>query len=264
MTTPEGLLVRDQVLVVDDNPGYRRLVRMALEDDPTFAVAAEASTAEEALAAAARTAPDTALVDVLLPGGQGFRLPAALRAVAPGCVVVLTSAHPEGDLDAIGHMGGLAFLAKSVPPDQLGWQLRSLVAVLDQVEDAEQHAELRLPGSHQSPRAARRFVEGVLDGWGCGALLETVTLLVSELVGNAVLHAGSDVDLSVRLVAGCLRVDVIDRSTQVPQRRAVADDDLTGRGSGLVELLATAWGVTGLPDGKSVWFELALPPGMLP
>ncbi len=250
--------MRSQVLVVDDNPGYRRLVRMALEDDPNFEVAGEAATADEAVAAATRISPHTALVDVLLPGGQGFRLPAALRAVAPGCVVVLTSAHPDGDLDAIGQLGGIAFLPKSVAPSRLGRELRTLLDLLDQVQDALERADIRLPPSRQSPRAARRFVEGVLDDWECGELVETVTLLVSELVGNAVLHARSEVELSIRLLADRLRVEVIDRSTQVPHRREVADDDLTGRGSGLVELLTSAWGVAGLPDGKSVWFEMPL------
>jgi len=249
----------NQLLVVDDNPAYRRLVRMALEGDPAFEVAAEATTADEAVAAASRVGPDAALVDVLLPGGQGFRLPAAIRAVAPGCVVVLTSAHPEGDLDAIGQLGGIAFLAKSVAPGQLGRELGLLITGLA-VQEALHQADICLPPSAESPRAARRFVEGVLEAWGCGALVETVTLLVSELVGNAVLHAGSEVELSVRLWADRLRVDVTDRSIQVPRRRAVADDDLTGRGSGLVEILATAWGVSGLADGKSVWFEIALPP----
>ncbi len=251
--------MRGQLLVVDDNPGYRRLVRMALEDDPAFEVVGEASTAEEAVAAAKRLGPDTALVDVLLPGGQGFLLPAALRAAAPGCVVVLTSAHPEGDIDAIRHVGGTAFLPKSVAPSRLGRELGALVAVLDHVQDALHQADIQLPASRESPRAARRFVEGILEAWGCGDLLETVTLLVSELVGNAVLHAGSEVELSVRLVADRLRVDVIDRSTLVPRRREVGEGDLTGRGSGLVEVLATAWGVTGRPDGKSVWFEIAVP-----
>jgi len=251
--------MKGQLLVVDDNPAYRRLVRMALEEDPTFAVVAEAATAEEALAAAEQAQPDTALVDVLLPGGQGFRLPAAIRAAAPGCVVVLSSAHPEGDLDAIRQLGGIAFLPKSVPPAALGRELGALVAVLDQVQDALHQADIQLPSSTDSPRAARRFVESILETWGCTEMLDTVTLLVSELVGNAVLHAGSEVELSARLVGDRLRVDVIDRSIRVPHRREATEGDLTGRGSGLVELLATAWGISGRPDGKSVWFELTVP-----
>ncbi len=251
--------MRARVLVVDDNPRYRRLVRRSLEGDLGFEVVAEAATAEEALELVAHARPDVALIDVLLPAGQGFRLPTLLREIAPGCVVVLTSAHPEDDLESRSHLGGIAFLAKSVAPSLLGRELAALVAVLDQVEDVLDQAATNLPASRDSPRAARRFVEGILEAWGFVELLDTVTLLVSELVGNAVLHTTSEVELSVRLVADRLRVDVIDRSTSLPQRRAPSEEDLTGRGSELVEMLATAWGVSGRPDGKSVWFEIALP-----
>jgi len=251
--------VRARLLVVDDNPGYRRLVRVALEADPGFEVVAEAESAQEALAAARRVRPEVALVDVLLPAGEGFKLPGALRKEVPQCVVVLTSAHPEGDLDTIRELGGLAFLPKSAAPSRLGRELAALVAVLNQVEDVLHQAATELLASRESPRAARRFVEGILDAWGCEELADTVTLLVSELVGNAVLHAGSEVQLSVRLAADHLRVDVIDRSTRLPRRREADEDDQTGRGSDMVEILATAWGITGRPDGKSVWFEIDLP-----
>ena len=59
-----------RLLVVDDNPGYRRLVRLALEDDQAFAVVAEAGSAPEAIAIAVDARPEVALVDVLLPDGQ--------------------------------------------------------------------------------------------------------------------------------------------------------------------------------------------------
>lgn len=251
--------MRGRLLVVDDNPAYRRLVRLALERDPGFEIVAEAASAEEAVDVAAEAHPDVALVDVLLPDGAGFRLPTALRDVTPSCVVVFTSAHPEGDLETIRELGGLAFLPKSVAPSRLGRELAALVAVLDQVQDVLHQAAMQLPASRESPRAARRFIEGILEAWGCAEVVDTVTLLVSELVGNAVLHAGSEVELSVRLVGDRLRVDVIDRSTAVPHRRDAGSDDQTGRGSDLVEILATSWGITGRPDGKSVWFEVELP-----
>ena len=249
--------MRGQLLVIDDNPAYRRLVRLALEADPAFEVIAEVATAPDAVEAAARLQPEIALVDVLLPQGEGFRLPAALRAAAPACVVVLTSAHPEGDLDAMRQLGGIAFLPKSVAPSRLGRELSALVAVTDPGLDSLPCAEIDLPPSHESPRLARRFIEATLDGWGCAGLLDTVTLLVSEMVGNAVLYAGSEVGLIVRLGPDRLRVEVSDRSTLVPHRREAAEGDLGGRGSGLIELLADAWGITGRPDGKTVWFELA-------
>ncbi len=251
--------MRSRLLVVDDNPGYRLLVRLALDGDPTFEVVGEVATAEEVAAAAADVRPDVALVDVLLPGGGGFRLPRLLEEVAPRCVVVLTSAHPEGDIDAIRQLGGMPFLAKSVAPGRLGRELGAIVAEVEQVQDVLHQAAPRLPQSHDSPRAARRFVEGILGSWGCAELEDTVTLLVSELVGNAVIHAGSEVELAMRLTADRLRVDVIDQSTRVPHRRDADDDDQTGRGSDLVEILASGWGISGRPDGKSVWFELLRP-----
>ncbi|HEV8116018.1 MAG TPA: ATP-binding protein, partial [Acidimicrobiales bacterium] len=180
-------------------------------------------------------------------------------AAAPTCVVVLTSAHPEGDLDAMRQLGGIAFLPKSVAPSRLGRELSALVAVTDPGLDSLHRAEIALPPSRESPRLARRFVEATLDGRGCAGLLDTVTLLVSEVVGNAVLHAGSEVELTVLLGPDRLRVEVSDRSTLVPHRREAAEGDLGGRGSGLIELLADAWGITGRPDGKTVWFELSVP-----
>ena len=255
--------MRRRLLVVDDNAAYRRLVRLALRDDPAYEVVAEAGEAAEAVAAATEQPPDVALVDVLLPAGDGFRLPARLREAAPGCVVVFTSAHPEGDLDAMRAFGGIGFLPKSVTPKELGRELDALLAVLDQVQDVVHEASTHLPPSRESPRAARRFVQGILPGWGCADVLDSVTLLVSELVGNAVMHARSEIEVSVRLGTDRLRVDVIDRSTAVPRRRSAGSEDQTGRGSDLVEVLATAWGVSGRPDGKSVWFEIALPAGMV-
>ena len=252
--------MRRRLLVVDDNPGYCRLVRLALEHDPAFEVVGEATSAQEACAAAARLRPDVALVDVLLPGGQGLRLPAGLRELAPRCIVVFSSAHPEGDLDAIRQLGGIAFFPKSVGPGVLGRELEVLFAAAGgRDRDVVGEASVLLPPSQESPRAARRFVEEVLEEWRCEDLLDTVTLLVSELVGNAVLHAGSEIGLTLRRLEDRLRVDVADRSTEVPHRRDAEEDDLTGRGSGLVEILATAWGISGRPDGKSVWFEVALP-----
>ena len=252
--------MRGRLLVVDDNPGYRRLVRLALEDDQAFEVVAEAGSAAEAVAVAVDARPQVALVDVLLPDGQGFRLPAHLRDLVPGCTVVLSSAHPQGDIDAIRQLGGVAFLSKAVAPSRLGRELAAVVAELEPADDVLHHAATALPPTSDSPRTARRFIERILGTWGCEPLVDTVTLLASELVANAVLHTTSEVELSLRLLPDRLRVDVVDRSTALPHRRDAGDHDETGRGSDLVELLATAWGVTVRPYCKSIWFEVARAP----
>jgi DNA-binding NarL/FixJ family response regulator len=258
-------MTRRRVLVVDDNPGYRLLVRSALRDDPDFEVVAEADSAQAAIAASVRSRPDTALVDVLLAGGDSYGLPDRLREAVPACIVLLTSAHPEGDLDALHQAVGTASLAKSIAPDGLGRQMGTVVDVLQRLrEPVERQAVERLPGSLESPRAARRFIEATLDAWDCAEVLDVVKLLTSELVANAIVHAGSEVEVLMRLVGDHLRVDVIDRSTRLLHRRAAADGDQSGRGSELVELLASAWGVSGRPDGKSIWFEVNRPQPVLP
>jgi anti-sigma regulatory factor (Ser/Thr protein kinase) len=89
-----------------------------------------------------------------------------------------------------------------------------------------------------------------------GATVEMATLLVSELVTNAVLHAGTAIELCVELRGGILRVEVRDGTTLAPSRRRYDLTAGTGRGMMLVEELAAAWGSELVDDGKLVWFEL--------
>ena len=87
--------------------------------------------------------------------------------------------------------------------------------------------------------------------------LDTVLLLVSELVTNAVLHTSSVVRLKVRLGAGTLRVSVDDNCHEGPVRRTAGLDAVGGRGIALIDTLASRWGVDPHPgNGKTVWFEL--------
>ena len=56
-----------------------------------------------------------------------------------------------------------------------------------------------------------------------------------------------------------VRVEVVDDSPVVPIRRSIEADAVSGRGMAIVESLASNWGVTDLsPDGKTVWFEVAI------
>jgi anti-sigma regulatory factor (Ser/Thr protein kinase) len=110
-----------------------------------------------------------------------------------------------------------------------------------------------------SAAAARRFTVDVLQRWGCADLVDTATLLVSELVTNAVLHARSASRLVLRNTGDRLRVEITDDSAAAPTRRSYSADAGTGRGMMLVEALAVRWGSERAGDGKRVWFELELP-----
>ena len=113
------------------------------------------------------------------------------------------------------------------------------------------------PADPASASEARRLVDRTLAEWGCEELRETAALLVGELVANAVLHAGTTIDVAVRRVGDRLRVEVQDGSERLPVRKHYSSFATTGRGLLLVERLSDEWGAEPTPSGKTVWFELS-------
>src|SRR5688500_3166894 len=87
-----------------------------------------------------------------------------------------------------------------------------------------------LPAEPVSARKARRVVLDALTDWYLEEFSDEAALLVSEVVTNAVLHAGGTIDLAVRRARGGIRVEVRDRSVTMPSPRSYAGDSVTGRG----------------------------------
>lgn len=115
---------------------------------------------------------------------------------------------------------------------------------------------LRLSGSPSSARMARAFVRGAAESWTSDVeVVNDLTWMTSEVVTNALLHAGGGLELRVDRRGPRVRVEVDDSSSQLPQRRHYGPEAATGRGLDVVAALATAWGVEPLPKGKTVWFE---------
>ncbi|MET7720714.1 ATP-binding protein [Streptomyces mirabilis] len=114
---------------------------------------------------------------------------------------------------------------------------------------------LRLP---ESAPPARRLVEFALDSWGLPGLTEDATLIVSELVANAVRHARADwIRVTVSRVGDRrVRLAVVDKSRVLPQLRTPGLEDVRGRGLHLIDELSDRWGTDPLPWGKRVWAEL--------
>ena len=105
---------------------------------------------------------------------------------------------------------------------------------------------------------ARRFVEAAVTDAGLADLAYTATLLVSELVANAVLHTGgTPIEVVVRAAGDQVRVEVHDGSGVLPVRKNYSNMSGTGRGLMLVERMAADWGAQPTATGKMVWFELA-------
>lgn len=123
---------------------------------------------------------------------------------------------------------------------------------------AKTNDDLQLPSAPTSVGEARRFVASALEELDAGAASEVAALLTSEIVTNAVVHAGGDI--RIRVVGGTdtVRISVEDTSPEKPAPREAGDRAVTGRGLNLVEHLASGWGVDDVDGGKVVWFELAI------
>lgn len=135
-------------------------------------------------------------------------------------------------------------------------------------------AVFRFPADPAASPLARRFVRGVLREWRLAQAADVAELLTSELVGNAIdacagagRHGGrliGCVEVGVTADRERLLVEVADADPRPPVPRDPGPDDENGRGLLLVEGLAERWGHHlattngGRPDGKVVWFEIAL------
>jgi hypothetical protein len=115
---------------------------------------------------------------------------------------------------------------------------------------------LRLAPHPTAPRASRNFIARTLPGWGLGTLIPWASLVVSELVTNSTIHAGTDIVLAVAWHRDALRLTVRDQSPDLP-RQWYSESDLHGRGLSIVAGLSRALGVLPTADGgKVVWAVL--------
>ncbi|MFJ8040197.1 SpoIIE family protein phosphatase [Kitasatospora sp. NPDC096147] len=151
------------------------------------------------------------------------------------CDVVLERLHSEDRQDDIAL---LVARFDGVPPTEVAtWELT--------VGEAE-------------VRRARRLVREQLAVWQLEGLTDTVELLVSELVTNAVRVARDHVQLQLIRVDKLL-VEVSDDNHNLPSLEPSEELDEHGRGLNLVSKLAEKWGTARKAVGKVVWFEMALP-----
>jgi anti-sigma regulatory factor (Ser/Thr protein kinase) len=109
-------------------------------------------------------------------------------------------------------------------------------------------------------REARRLVTDALVDLD-RELVEVALLLSSEVVTNAFRYgATTNVWLALTLDAAQLRVEVADSAEDQPHRRSPGALEERGRGLMLLDALASDWGTMAMPNGKIVWFRLALTP----
>lgn len=126
--------------------------------------------------------------------------------------------------------------------------------------------DAQLPSELSSVVAARRLVEAAANAWAIpGATAEDASLAVSELVTNAVLHAGTTIGVSVSRLGTGMRLEVTDGNAHVPMIDVEHPEDLlatrsmTGRGLAVVAATADRWGAdpgNSTGSGKTIWAEV--------
>ena len=144
--------------------------------------------------------------------------------------------------------------------------LSALGSVDDVSDDEDNQARTLLAPEPTAASRARSFIRDTLSNWGTSlsqSATDDAVLLVSELVANAVQHAGTDLEIGLRLGDGMLEIGVTDRhpTRALPEEpQAPPEERYSERGRGLTlpGALASSWGVTYTSAAKTVWFRLRL------
>ena len=117
-------------------------------------------------------------------------------------------------------------------------------------------AQRSWPAAASTVPAARRLVREQLQEHGHTVLSDSAELIVSELVGNVVLHVGGDVEVTVAVHAAEVVIEVSDDSPLSPHLRVFSSTSSTGRGMRLVHSLSAEHGVRPRGSGKTIWVRL--------
>ncbi|MBM9461580.1 response regulator [Nocardioides sp. zg-536] len=239
-----------RVLLVDDAPEMRLLVRTALRLRGGFEVVGEAGRGDSAVELAHELAPDVIVLDLVLPDVGGRDVLLNLQEAAPAAdVVIFSGLDPEDPAWFEDRARG--YVVK-------GDDVERLVEVIGGVGDPDGvvEAAVQLPRDLASVGEARAFVRSRLEAWGLGELMDLAYLVVSELAANAITHADSHYELSVVAAEHGVRIAVRDYGPGMPAPGPPQLSDEHGRGLLLVSAMSSAWGVEHREVGKVVWAEL--------
>lgn len=189
-----------------------------------------------------------AIPAVILPEiiRRGARVP-DLSVLVHGAGAMLAARLARGRRPAVTLFGGreqAVAAARSLPP-----------------RPNAKRAHARLAPTPEAPAVARKLVDKACRDWGVPHLIADAQLIISELVSNAVEHAHTDIDVTVRCHRNHLRLGVGDRNATPPRPALTAGAGagvaVRGRGLPMVAARALRWGTIAGADGKIVWAALS-------
>lgn len=112
--------------------------------------------------------------------------------------------------------------------------------------------ELHLPHDAAAVPAARHSVASIV-AYAADDLVDRVSLVISELATNVVLHAEAPFTLRASYTDQQLLLEVHDETSEGPHDNESTDLDQGGRGMDVVDAVADRWGTTFHEPGKTVW-----------
>lgn len=114
------MLGRIRVLIADDLPEIRTLVRTNLEFDGRFDVIGEAANGLEAVELVKDLAPDVVILDLAMPEMDGLAAISKIRQIAPGTKILVLSAFADDyNSDLVRELGANGFVAKDRPMEEV-------------------------------------------------------------------------------------------------------------------------------------------------
>lgn len=115
---------------------------------------------------------------------------------------------------------------------------------------------IELDPDPRSVGRARDVLRDAMARGRAGHLVDAAAVALSEVVTNALVHAGGAMQVHLWVTTDAVRVEVEDSSTHMPSMRHYAPTAGTGRGLQLVSSLVDRWGAAERSAGKVVWFEI--------
>jgi DNA-binding NarL/FixJ family response regulator len=240
-----------RVVLVDDMPEVRRLVRTALRFRGGFEVVGEASTGVAAVTLVHELEPDLVVLDLGLPDITGRDVLTRVRESRPQTSVVIFSGADAEDRSWYEERVA-GYVLKDADLDYLVDLLESVARPITAVE-----ATIDLPQKLASVRDARSFLRARLAEWESDTMLGDASIVVSELAANAITHAASSYRVRLALSESVLRIEVRDGGAGTPEPQPKSLTDEHGRGLLMVAAVASSWGIEQTDgDHKVVWAEL--------
>jgi two-component system, NarL family, response regulator DesR len=167
-----------RILLAEDQAMVRGALAALLRLEGDMEVVAEVARGDEVVAAALKTLPDIALLDIEMPGGSGLAAAQALHVQLPDCrVVIVTTFGRSGYLRQAMESGAVGFLVKDAPTAELAKALRRVVAGERVVDPALALTALSEGENPLTPRE-REVLAASLGGASVAAM--AARLVISE------------------------------------------------------------------------------------